>query len=60
MKNYQIVQDNNNGNSDFELEMNKFSDLSDKEYNSLFGLRADLIKEEDDNNAEEFVLAEVD
>ena len=47
-----IVEDNNANNPDFQLDMNKFSDLSDSEYKSMFGLRADLIGEDDEATPE--------
>src|SRR5688572_19072297 len=52
MKNLQIVEDNNAHNEDFQLETNKLSDLSDNEYKSMMGLRADLIDENEDAGAD--------
>lgn len=61
MKNYQIVTDHNNNNSDFQLEMNKFSDLSDREFQSMLGLDAAAAAEaQNDPEAEQFVQTNVD
>ena len=42
-KNLDIINNHNSQNLSFTLEANKFADLSDEEYKSMLGLRADLI-----------------
>jgi C1A family cysteine protease len=42
-KNLDIVNNHNSNNLDYQLELNKFADLSDKEYKSMLGFRSDLI-----------------
>jgi C1A family cysteine protease len=54
-KNLDIVNSHNAKNVGFELELNKFADLSDQEFKSMLGFRSDLI--EDDDSA---INAEVD
>ena len=47
-KNKNIVDTENAKNTDFQLELNKFADLSDKEYKSMLG----AIPEKSSENAE--------
>lgn len=56
-KNLEIVNQHNAQNVGYQLELNKFADLSNAEYKSMLGFRADLIE---DNTAAEGEFAEVD
>jgi cathepsin L len=52
-KNKKIVEEHNAKNEGFELETNKLADLSDNEYQSMFGLIAPT--DDDSNNNAQFL-----